>query len=121
MKPGRELDALVAEKVLGCHLERYQDALRPRENITCGCRPRKHGDMLNLWPYSTNIEAAWLVVEEMHGRGLTVQIIAGEQFFHCDIAPHPAESGVIASESADTAPHAICLAALKAVGHEVKI
>lgn len=91
MKPGRELDALVAEKVLGS------------ERIG--------------WAPSTDIAAAWELVEKLK------DILKGEfclsfvnsewtvyRDWHTDSEP---------LGWAQTAPHAICLAALNVVGVEL--
>lgn len=98
MKPGRELDALVAEKVMG--------ETRPRVwgTINAGIRP-----------YSTSIEAAWQVVERiksLHGRTFSVTFDGSGWVAGYDLGLEWG-MGVPVGE---TAPHAIALAALKAVG-----
>lgn len=119
MEAGRELDALIAEKVMGLQpwpvqefSERvFRAALVPQghDPLPCSC-PK----------YSSDIAAAWDVVERLRDfkhpedehAGFTVW-----QYWKGGYAAgwswHEAEYGV---ELADTAPHAICLAALKAVG-----
>lgn len=127
MKPGRELDALVAEKVMGWKKDRVRvgrnsgdgttfwtiDALRFGDRIHA---LEPHDQPLNvpgLPPYSTDIAAAWEVVDNMRARNLEFEISS---------APHRlpwlAKFGRRA-EPAPTPAHAICLAALKAVGAEV--
>lgn len=61
MKPGSELDALVAEKVMG--LERV---MTPGFGMEVGWRPI-HSNLgaSPLKSYSTDISAAWEVVEKM--------------------------------------------------------
>lgn len=115
MKPGRELDVLVATHVMRWH--EYVDS-NPKEVI------RTQGDTADhpcakcgsyyghgIKPYSTDIAAAWEVVEKI-----------GTEFA---IERWPDYKGGIIRASfnrqhewskAVTAPHAICLAALKAVG-----
>lgn len=116
--PGRELDQLIAEKVFGAKVtwapfggmadEQYRSA-------TGGLSVR------SLLRYSTSIEAAWLVVEKLKNEDMFVEIFAprGELHWVCRFYHFSkAELGdSIVGGGADTAPHAICLAALKAVGH----
>lgn len=104
MKPGRELDALVAVRVMGWEI--YQQVPE----------------------YSTSIEAAWDIVEHMkknHTHG--VFSITGPSDDHnkwfCIFEKKWRGHNLEAAShydwpSADTAPHAICLAALKACGVE---
>lgn len=108
MKPGRELDALVFEKVMGWVI------------LLPGC------DTLDetIPSYSTDIAAAWPL-----WRGLT------ERFFHCEISftkalkcraelYRSAKAVQFADPSfeatGETGMHAICLVALKAAGVEVE-
>jgi hypothetical protein len=101
MKPGRELDLLVAEKVMGdTIIRREQD-----NEIISYCKP-----------YSTDIAAAWEVVEKMKEENiLEIHVLrqSGVEIFFYDL------EGDRRRIIADTAPHAICLAALKAKGVEV--
>lgn len=91
MNAGRELDALVAEKVMG--------------------------DVpgLVLWPapYSTHIGCAWRVVEQLRKSGDVISLnwYPGAGQWECVVHRLPHAHGEDA-----TAPHAICLAALQAVG-----
>ena len=106
MKPGRELDALIAEKVMG-------------ETVTWGGDP---GGTIIPWvgepdgiqgecpPYSTDIAAAWAVVEKKSGCNL---IWHGDlQEWHCQFFGDPTFGEI---GKAPIAPLAICLAALKAM------
>lgn len=118
MTPGRELDALVVEKVFGC------DVRTSGEVSFCGCagsphgKPVVYGALAPLRCYSTDIAAAWEVVERFRDVGISV-MQPGER-----PRGNPDRKWVIyigyddeqVEETADTAPHAICLAALKAVG-----
>lgn len=104
LKAGRELDALVAEKVMG---------LDVRQGGYAG------GIGQHLRPYSRDIGAAWEVVEKLEGKGFSYHIETGEPgmvdaFFDTDV------DSPIFWAAAKTAPHAICLAALKAVGIEAE-
>jgi hypothetical protein len=99
----RELDREVAEKVMGLTI----DPLVESEWTYCFW---SDGKRLPL--YSSNIAAAWLVVEKMRERGC---------YFRYDDSNGPwALFGVEVwtrfwTAEADTAPEAICRAALSAV------
>lgn len=112
MKPSRELDALVAEKVMGMSTERR---------------------LRDIPEYSTDVAAAWQVVEKLKWAEPELSW-SDEQHAWClylnkkplDIW-QPEWSGgclylkktLVIWPTAPTAPHAICLAALRAVGVEV--
>ena len=126
MKAGCELDALVAEKVMGAYWTE-------RENV---CRILWNADGVEMvmeewyekdWvpstaplpEYSTRIQDAWLVVEKMaseHSYGVekdNVPLPLDKPKYECYFV-HDAEDSIYRAR-ADTAPLAICLAALKAV------
>ena len=100
MKAGRELDALVAEKVMGLTEE---DWIAGPTGL-----PR---------PYSTDIAAAWEVVEKLRG---THRPFLLSHDFQDGFMKWPVVivgfGAVVVHEGQYGAPHAICLAALKAVG-----
>lgn len=116
---GRELDALVAEKVMG---------LMPALSVTAEplvlapvsggftSQPVKH--------YSTDIRAAWEVVMALDVKQIVTSVCNDDcQIFYVRMwdrnapyAYYPTENAVNASSN--SAPHAICLAALKAVHRE---
>lgn len=151
LKSGPELDALVAEKVMGWVLYGEDGHSKPvhkksldrpgetfddweykgphprlvspsgREFFLCQCRYRK--GLENLPPYSTDIAAAWEVVEHM--TQTTKENWKIEIFSSAFIATFSYESGrdkpwQTGEHEAygDSIPHAICLAALKAVGEK---
>lgn len=111
---GRELDALIAERVMGWKR----------------CAVETHGPDCGYWwendlighnepPFSTDIAAAWEVVTALDAKGLFVTFERrGERRtdgeFHmrwaCGFWPDTV------MREAETAPLAICLAALQAVG-----
>lgn len=116
MKPGIELDDLVAEKVMG----------EPKINI----EPTKFGEFslepgglnyngdkpitIDSSPYSTEISAAWEVVEKLRNDKWSVMIhtIVSNMW----VAQLENNSGIpklFYRILGNTAPHAICLAALK--------
>lgn len=112
MNAGRELDALVAEKVMGlAPVEWSGDCLVHGNQETGGIVPA----------YSTNIPAAWKVVEKLHGEhtfGLDWLGFEGEEW-RCVFNWGKDEDRGFAHAVAATAPLAICLAALQAAGVEV--
>lgn len=135
LKPGRELDALVAEKVMGWapFAPQVLDKLGFHFCSPCDICGREGEPFEHCLPYfSTKIEAAWKVVEK---------VIELPQFNdrHCyfNIQQHRAEFKEAEVEMrlfelrdgeellcgpyyvlGESAPHAICLAALKAVGYD---
>lgn len=132
MKPGRELDLLIAQKVFG--YGRQINALGPSfltelPNNVHRDRPVVGADenLYFLKKYSTDIAAAWEVVEKMIEE---TEQDKDPMVFTLDIHPHRQLNwdadftsvymgGGHGYANADTAPLAICLAALKARGIEV--
>ncbi len=99
LKPGRELDALIAEKVMG-----YQKGIKIAHT---GAQLWTTGGASFSFHPSTDIAAAWEVVERLQRHNITIsRDITGRWFVKY----------ATIDEVAETAPHAICLAALKAVG-----
>lgn len=117
MNPGRELDALVAEKVMGLLVSRdsaWERAYEQEDDLVETTQDRRL--RRTLQPYSTDIAAAWEVVEklELLDRGWQLcQSQRGWGIGHSSVGDE--WDWVV---RAKTAPHVICLAALKAVGHE---
>jgi hypothetical protein len=109
MQAGREMDALVAEKVMGVEIPKWLDVPNGLDTLTSR-------EVVPL--YSTDIRAAWQVVQNLRERGW---------FF--DLGDKPSIDGDFASPrvwnafvdrivfgpNADTPMLAICLAALAAV------
>ena len=102
MKPGRELDALVAEKVMG-----FTPAVGPS-----GTRYGFVGGS-HLPAYSTDIAAAWRLMDHFKGDEQHPMV----RYDGKRPEGKPRWTAVVRTcrGDADTAPHAICLAALKAV------
>lgn len=95
-QPGRELDALVAEHVMDVNAH-------------------ANSKMNPLPYYSTDIAAAWQVVEKLAKKEILFVIdnlMPGKSF---RVTAHNIKRTEFFAY-AETAPHAICLAALKAVG-----
>lgn len=106
MKPGRELDLLVAEKVMG-FIARKTSAGESYFEDKEGTLPGYY-----IPHYSTQISAAWEVVEKMKEEYLW------EMAWNHALKAWTCYLNGEGSKS-DTAPHSICLAALKAKGVEV--
>jgi hypothetical protein len=135
MKAGRGLDALVAEKVMGGFVndpDAMADVgevwywLHPKDGVLCGM-PYKVGIMKkwdhqwDAWKPSTDIAAAWQVAENLNKRQWRVEI-AYTVKSGVDVEVTKWENDSYGGEFAEwggTAPHAICLAALKALEVEV--
>ena len=131
MKAGRELDALIAEKVMGWSSQAdglYWDTGNHRTRLVLGsiiAKKRKEMGLENAQDFvfapSTNISDAWEVVRKM---GMVLIENSGEAFGKLDewnvqFVGHDKEGEPHwVSESAETVELAICLAALKAVSQE---
>lgn len=104
MKPGRELDALVAGKVMGY--------------TTHGQFREKNGVRVMIDRYSADIAAAWEVVEKsINWGGMEIGCYgnANGKWFVASTYTTNAKIGKSVSATAHTAPEAICKAALLAV------
>jgi hypothetical protein len=112
MRAGRELDALVAEKVMGWKWI-GPDEFNDNRHLTLGGQKVQ----ARIPDYSTDIAAAWDVVEKMRPTfNLVLECVSLE--YNCHVA-RPGHLDEKVNVRADTAPLAICLAALKACGVEV--
>jgi hypothetical protein len=128
MIAGRELDKMVAEKVMG-NLTSDEPVWQRTYNLPDGlCETTRDRVLRRTLPnYSTDIAAAWEVVNRIHAdTKLVFQLAAPQQDYvnekwranfnkkwWLDESPYYYEV------DADTAPLAICLAALKAKGVRV--
>lgn len=132
IEAGRELDALIAEKVFGCRVL-WQSA--SVHGPYCGClckdgyKKGPHGDPAafdeDLPYYSTDISAAWLVVERMRSSKWNFCIVDMQgrspttfcaQFGETKKKKDGKGRGFF--EAAESAPLAICVTALAAVGEK---
>ncbi len=125
MKPGKKLDALVAEKVMGWK----RIPIDPSRYGIDWMWDKKEGCLLidsqECPKYSTDISAAWQVVEKMFQDAWSIQIEGSELIdsrlghggfdvrFNCKCGAR----GRFDAEG-DTLPVAVCLAALKTVKNE---
>lgn len=126
---GRKLNGLVAEKVMEWRTDydSYHDWQEMDEACLADVRFTRPGSMFtgeqsiaDISDYSTDIAAAWLVVEAMlqhNGRMGIITGIDGYRVSFFDIQWHGRPYSV-GEAIAETAPLAICRAALKAVGKE---
>ena len=127
----REMDALVAEKVMGFHLMRYINYPDREPVINPAMFPPDYTDeQIRIPNYSTDIAAAWLVVEKMSELGWYFNIATTDPYdvtFSVDVRDERhgtwdedgQEDGWITHDvRANTAPLAICRAALKAVEND---
>ncbi len=129
MKAGRELDALIAEKVMGWTRNQWKGMLEKTDFcVLCGitCRAGNHpriehdfcrtGKSIVAPEYSTSIADAWLVVEKMQSNAWAANVLTHEaddnmcEFWKLNDLNFP----VCVNHQASV-PLAICLAALKAV------
>lgn len=159
MNPGRELDVLVAEKVMGWNPGRFRredsfdelslstrlafllnesgflkwgDVLHDDGSLNAvkllsvrGLGRKSYYELADIYAegnpaplmsycsrYSTSIEAAWEVVEKVGSNFRRLFLEDGQWNAWIDESVH----GPTAMESGVSAPHAICLAALSALG-----
>ena len=130
----RELDALVAEKVMGwewwIHIESDARFIALGGGWVSHLHPKKASgkepvdwDVINracdLPRYSTDISAAWQVVENVERRFAAVQVIWEGPIYGARCIIRDEDGGAYSTEAdkrAKTVPLAICLAALKALG-----
>lgn len=122
MKPGRELDIAIAEKVFGAKVENLSQKHGWRIDFKSNmveCNDFIKSDAgiegSKLKPFSTDIAAAWKVLEKFSHTRLWFN--SHFQKWICEWArpSTPPFVTIIVSAAGDTASHAICLAALEAV------
>lgn len=110
MNPGRELDALIAEKVLGWSWDE-KTAISPSGSRNAV----KAGDPFWWLPeYSIDIAAAWEVVEKMKQLDFNFTLQNDSFISGWEAAFSKANSHTVWFRE-ESAPHAICLAALQAL------
>lgn len=104
-----KIDSLVAEKVMGWIKAPETSVLKSMWVVP---------PMGNVYPklpnFSTDIKAAWMVVEKLRADGYYFCLDEGDRGEYCCIFANP---NVYRAEE-ETAPLSICLAALEAVGIE---
>ena len=105
LKAGRELDLLVARKVMGLTKDDHA--------VTCASCAGA-GESYGVMPYSTSIAAAWEVVEKVIYPKMW-QLVPGESGSWTVTDMMDDNWCWVVIVEAETAPLAICLAALEAV------
>jgi hypothetical protein len=118
MPAGRELDRLIAEKVFGWRNLEWHKANHDRRFYSPeGWYGEGPDDKCFLAErYSTDIRDAWQVVEKLREGKLDVMLGTCDGGWHCRIATDagtPSFWREVADEVEDTAPLAICGAALE--------
>ena len=120
LEAGRELNALVAEKVMGwTDLHWVDGGYDGKGNYSPTGYYGKGPDraVFLTSKFSTDIAAAWKVVEKIACSGLIVRVTWDfNPLASCSIHKDDHLWTMIAECICDTAPLAICRAALKAVG-----
>lgn len=127
MKPGRELDALIAEKVFGWSWSKEKHRVADPEGwsvrnllippncdwilSTYDLEPGMNSVNIPVPSYSTDIAAAWKVVEKLREKDMDLQLHS----FRTCVRAYFDDLEWSEYEEANTAAHAICLAVLKAV------
>lgn len=116
-QPSRELDARIAERLFGWE---HHVAKLPAGDLHCWRLPEVPGQpgrvlklLEDLPAFSTDIACAWRVVERMRELGYDFELhrhrmLSGARFSKPRLEPE--------LRSSKTDPHAICLAALEALG-----
>jgi hypothetical protein len=110
----REIDKLIAEKVMGWCQDPFGNWINPNGEFC-------HAD--GMFIPTEDISAAWEVVEQLAQMGHDVKInrlIHWNTDYECLIGKDNWVDMDYKYVGSDTAPMAICLAALKAVGVEVE-
>ncbi len=119
MEAGRERDALIAEKVMGCVIKHTFTWVTGEPDMV-----HPDGDHQVLPHFSTDITAAWLVVQALEKRGFWCEMRTpfSEPFkrdgYWAGFTPHGTSGWNGCPDhwtDAATLPLAICLAALKAI------
>lgn len=109
MKPGRELDALIAENVMG--LTKPKEDLPSWQHEYSGTKPFP-------LPYSTDIAAAWEVLDTLKALGCLITVSwTKKSKWHCYAEYYSDKDQCIYSEYSleESASQAICLTALKMI------
>jgi|CXWL01.1.fsa_nt_gi hypothetical protein len=133
MKANRPIDAMIAEHVMGTEKywairwggSGYGDFPTYDKAVINALKifGDRRGAIIPYWDepcYSTDISAAWLVVEKLRERGWKIELFGRTDCWCVLFEQGPNHTLQTAIEDADTAPLAICLAALKAVGVEME-
>lgn len=118
LSAGRELDALVAVHIMGWQPDNIYGA---RGQLAGQWIYTPEGNISDIPHYSTDIAAAWQVVEKLRERSFyssytDLSLDTGKGWYSWHFHDHRPLSAYSSDATASTVPLAICLAALKAVG-----
>jgi hypothetical protein len=131
MNPGRELDALIAEKVMGLKprfmlysritegllsCEQYEDLSEITGVIDNN--PDCYSKQTPYPSYSTDIKAAYEMQDTLIAKSYYFRTHSNKNGWYVGIYK-TGKRGLLSWAEASTIPHAICLAALKSLGVEV--
>lgn len=125
MNPGRELDALIAEKVFGWTDLKKLHGCDVYSGFPAGFTPATDhpSERWIVRKYSTTIADAWAVIEKLFQLGWDTEVqgfddlsSSGKPYYRVRVARIDNQASAQIDFS-HRAPHAICLAALKAVGY----
>lgn len=129
MEAGLELDRLVAEKIIGWTdiqiVPHWQNSRKVLEGIkpdTIASQYTGYRSKHVIPGYSSDIAASWTVVNKLNDLGFAVFIEQmTDGLCNAYIKKESLEISLVISETErlTKAPHAICLAALKAIGVKV--
>jgi hypothetical protein len=115
MKPGRELDLLVAEKVMGW---KRQETDNTGRYIASDVLIRPEGQLDLIPAYSGDIKAAWEVVSRLR-HDWDFIITDRTAVWEVKIRASAWSEGIVLTGIGKDVPHAICEAALQTVGVEL--
>lgn len=118
IRAGRELDALVAEKVMG---KVKCTSTHNGEHIPwCYAMPESPDQGGELAPYSTDIAAAWEVVDKLTAEFKSFSLVKNlhASSWTCSFWHRKVDPEIVSLEFGFSPAEAICLGALKAVGEE---
>lgn len=113
MQPGKELDKLIAEKVMG-----WSDLYGDGSYLVPAQGDKEQYMLREGFNPSTNIEDAWKVVEKLDLLGGDRRLIKRRGVYEITDISQQGHGYRECIGSGKTAPHAICLAALRAIGHK---
>lgn len=111
LKPGRELDVRIATEVMGLQDVELRDHGMAVPDFSY--LVEETGYFRDVPFYSTDIAAAWKVIEELSRKGwhIGLSTATGTGWY---VTLKSDEARIV--EFSESAPHAICLAARKAMG-----
>lgn len=124
MKAGRKLDEIIAKIIMGLEDVRYRHSGYYGKKLVHGHITFGGGLDISPWVphYSTSIADAWLVVEKMRNKKTALCLLSvyepAKNSFQWLCKVEFIGSDRFEFSAQDSAPLAICLAALKAMGGE---